>query len=153
METEGLQKIELAVAGSRGGESVWPLEGSHITFPNVLHPTPPKNATMLPPPPYPIHPPGVQRSQTKSLCCCGWGVELVLETPSSAVSHTLEVAIPIHMAPLHLKLGASKGCTNAGLRGVVRAINLTCCHLYTHMQRPFGGEVGMSLLCQDLPEL
>ena len=48
------------------------------------------------------------------------GIKLGPEAPSSAVFQALEVAISAHMATLHLQLGVSRGCTNAGLRGTVR---------------------------------
>ena len=46
--------------------------------------------------------------------------ELALEVPSSAVSQALEVAIPAHMTPLCLQLGASRGFISVGWRGEVR---------------------------------
>ena len=48
LETEGLGIIEVEVAGSEGEGSIPALEGSHITFPHVLCPTPTQK--MLPHP-------------------------------------------------------------------------------------------------------
>ena len=48
------------------------------------------------------------------------GVWMAPEAPSSAVSQALEVVIPTQMTPLHLNVGASKGCINARLMGAVR---------------------------------
>ena len=48
------------------------------------------------------------------------GIRLAQEASPLAVSPALEVAIPAHMTPLCLNVGASKGCIKAGLRGAVR---------------------------------
>ena len=47
-------------------------------------------------------------------------IPVALEAPSSAGSQTLEVAIPTHLAPLHLQLRASHRSINARLSGAVR---------------------------------
>ena len=48
------------------------------------------------------------------------GSGLAQEAPSLAVSQALEIAIPAHMTPLCLNVGASKGFINARLKGIVR---------------------------------
>ena len=60
LETEGLQKVKSAVAGLEA-EGCRAFKGSHISFPHVFHPTPPKNATIPKLPPFPSCPSGAQK--------------------------------------------------------------------------------------------
>ena len=59
LETEGLQKIELAVAGLEVEGLYGLLRGAVSHSPMSSIPPLPKNATSLQPPPFPIHPSGV----------------------------------------------------------------------------------------------
>ena len=114
LEAEGLQKIELAVAGSETEGLYMFLRGalSHSSAPPPLKKCHVLTVTISWPPPQESE--GVKPEASAPV------VELVLQTPSSTVSQALEVAIPAHMAPLSLMVVASKGCTNASLRGAVR---------------------------------
>ena len=121
LEVDGLQKIELAVAGSET-EGLYRLpEGSSITFLHVLCPTPLKGChhtpttTVSKPPPQQSE--GVEPEPSAP---AAEQSGLAQEAPSLAVSQALEVVIPAHMTPLCLNVGASKASINAGLRGAVR---------------------------------
>ena len=144
---EGAAEDQVSGGRIRDRGSVWALKGSCITFPHVLHPTPTQRCCPAPTTTISKPPPQESKGAEPEASALVVGGELAPGAPSSAVSQALEVAIPTHMAPLCLQLGASKGCANAGLRDAVMAIYLTCCHLCTHAQRPFGGEVGVYLLC------
>ena len=105
----------------RGRNSVQAPEGSCISFPNVLHSTPPKKhchtpsaTTSKPPPQEPEETvPEVSAPVVRE-------VELASEAPSSAVSQALEVDISTHMTPLHLQLGGHQGFISGRWRGAVR---------------------------------
>ena len=59
---------------------------------------------------------------------------LALEVPSPAAPEALEVTIPAHMTPLHLQLGASRGCISAKLKVVQSGHQphmLPSVHMYT----------------------
>ena len=154
LETEGLRKIESAVAGLEAEGLYGLLRGAVSHFPISSVPLPPQKchhtptATISKPPPQEPEEdaPEVPASVVRE-------VELALEAPSSAVSQGLGVAIPAHMTPVHLQFGASRGSTSARWRGAVRAINLTGHNLHICAQGPLGSEVGMSFLCQDIPKL
>ena len=136
----------------RGGRSIQALEGSHITFPHALCPPHPKTP---PDPTATISKPPSQKPEEaapKASTPVAREAKLVPEVPSSAASPALEMAIPTHMTPLHLQLGASRGSISARLRVKQEAVNLTCHYLCTCAQGPFRGEVCVSLLCQNLPQ-
>ena len=121
LEIEGLQKIQLAVAGLEAEGLYSLLKGAIPYSPMSSIPPPPKRYHHAPttkiskPPPQELE--GVKPKASTPMVK---GVELAPEAPSSSVSQALEVAIHTHMVPLHLWVGASKGCTYAGLRGAVR---------------------------------
>ena len=105
---EGLQKIESAVAGLeeeglygllRGAISYSPV--SSIPPPIKYHHTP--SATISKPSPQ-----EPEEAAPEASAPAVGKVELTLEVHSSAVSQALEVAIPGHMAPLHLQLEGIK---------------------------------------------
>ena len=117
----GTAKPTIGCGRIRGRGFVHAPEGSHVTFLCVLCPTPPKRCchaptTTMSKPPH-QESKGVKHEASLS---CDWAVELAQEAPSSAYSQALEVAIPAHITPLCLNVGASKGCTNARLRGTMR---------------------------------
>ena len=102
LETEGLWKIELAVAGSEGEGLYRLLRGAVSHSPMSSIPSPPKNCCHVPtaniskPPPHEAEEtvPEVPAPAVKE-------VELASGAPSSAVTLTMEVAIPHpHGTPL-----------------------------------------------------
>ena len=116
---------------------------------------PPKNATILQLPPFLSHPPQEPKETVPEVSTpMVEEVMQTLEAPSQAVSLTLEVAIPAHMAPLCLQLGGIKRVYRCQTEGCSEGPStLTGCYLCTCLQRSLRGDVGMSLLYQDLPEL
>ena len=153
LETEGLQKIKLAVAGLEAEGLHRLLRGTICLSPCPWPHPHPKNAAMLQLPPFLSCPLRSLNELHLVSAPVVEEVELALEAPSSAVSEAQEVAIPTHMSPLCLQLGASRGFTNARLRGAVRhhqPHGVLSVHMLTGI---IWGEVGMSLLHQDLPKL
>ena len=154
LQTEGLQKIESAVAGLEAEGLYRLLRGAVSHSPVFSTPPQPKNTAMAPTATISHLPPqGSDEAAPEASTPVVEGVESALEAHSSSVSKALEVAIPCHMAPLHLQLGASRGCTNAGLRGALRGCQphmLLSVHMCTETT---WGEAGMSLLHQDLSKL
>ena len=147
LESAVLEKIEVAVTGSEV-EGLFGLLRGAILHPSISSaPPPPKkachssSATISHPPPQELAGavPEASHPTTKD-------VEQALEAVSPATSPASEEALPAHMQPLCLQLGASKEYTNARLKAVQRAINLMCHNLCTCVQSAFGGRVGVSLL-------
>ena len=129
-------------------------EGSHITFPHILHPT----ATQKTLPCSHHHcfqatPSGVWRNQTWSLSSCSWrgwiGTRGSLSScvPSSGGGHPCP-----HGTPL-LTDGGIKMVYKCWVEACGDGPSISHTAICTCAQRPFGGEVGMFLLCQDLPKL
>ena len=99
----------------RGRRFIWALEGSHITFPSCLMPTPTQKRP--PHPPATISkplPPEPEEAVPEA------SIPVALEAPSSAGSQALKVAIPAHMTSLCLQLGTSNWSIHARLRSAVR---------------------------------
>ena len=86
-----------------GRRSVWALDGSHITFPDVLCPTPSKKCCHTPTAtiskPLPQEP---QEAAPKASAPVAREAKLAPKVPSSAASPAFEVAIPAYMTPLYL---------------------------------------------------
>ena len=121
LETEGLQKIESAVAGLE-------VEGLYRLLSEAISHSP---MSSIPPQPKRCHhtptatisklsPQVPEEAAPEAYTPVVREVELAPEAPFSAVSQALEVAIPAYMAPLHLQLGASRGFISAGWRDTVR---------------------------------
>ena len=105
----------------RGRGFIWASDGCSISFSCVHCPTPSKRhcqattttvSKLLPQKPREV--------KAESSAPAAEGGVLAQEVPSLAISQALEVAIPTHMAPLQLNVGASKGFISARLRSVVR---------------------------------
>ena len=122
---EGLHKIEAAVTRSEAEGFCRLLKGaaSHPSLSSILppmkkcHPAPTTKASKPP----------LQESSKVSPEVCVSVVEemeqipeaplkLVPEAPSLVAAEAPEEAIPAHMTPLCLQLGALRGCTSARLR-------------------------------------
>ena len=114
LQTEGLEKIEVAVAGSEAEGLYGLLRGtiSHSsmscgpTLPRRAHHTP--ITTISHPPPQ--EPKGAVPEASDPVT---EGVKQALEAVSPTAPNTLEAAISAHMTPLHLGLGAPKGSISA----------------------------------------
>ena len=151
LEVEGLQKIELAVAGSEAEDLYRFLRGALSDSSMSSAPPPLKKHCHVPTATISqLHPQESEGVESEASTPVVGGIELVLETPSSAVSQALEVAIPTTWHPFAWSRGCQKGLQMPGW-GCSEGPSTS--HLLTHAQRPFRGEVGMSLLHQDLPEL
>ena len=64
-----------------------------------------------------------------------WGAELEPEAPSPAASQALEVAIPTHMAPLHLQLGGIQRVYKCQVEGCSEGPSTSCATICAHMYR------------------
>ena len=128
-----------------GGRSMWVPERSHILLPHVLHPTPTQkchhtpSATISTPPPQEPE----EAAPEASIPVVG-EVELALEVPTSAVSQALEVAIPAHMAPLHLKLGGIKRVYKCWMEGCSKGPSTSCATICARVCRD---HLGVRLVC------
>ena len=136
---EGLKKIESAVAGSEEEGLYGLLRGaishsskSSIPPPHKKHCHTPTANIYKPPP----QEPGEAAPEAS--------VPAVREVPSSAVSQTLVVAIPTHMAPLCLQLGVSRGSIHARVErcseGPSTSHATICVHMCMH-------HLGLRLAC------
>ena len=121
LETEGLQKVELAVAGSEAEGLYRLLRGALSHSPMSMAQPPPEmccqapTATVFKPPPQ-----EPEMVECESSASVAEGGILAQEAPSLTISQALEIVIPINMTPLHLNVGASKGFLSAGLRDTVK---------------------------------
>ena len=116
LEMEGLAKMEAAVAGSEAEGFYGLLRGviSHSSLPTSS--PPPKKACCAPSVTVShLHP---QESTGPEAFA---PAEQALESASLNVPPVLEEEIPAHMQPLHIQLGASRGCTDVRLRAAKRA--------------------------------
>ena len=108
LETVGLQKVELTVAGSEVG--LYGLLQDDLSYSSVLmaqphvkrHQQTPTTTMFKPPPQKP------EGGDPESSGPIAEGDIQAQETPSLAVSQVLEVAIPTLMTPLHLTVGGIK---------------------------------------------
>ena len=117
---EGLQKVQLAVAGSEAEGFYRVLMGAVLQLSMSSAPSPPKRHCHAPTATISKLPPQESKGvEPEASAPVVEGTGLALEAPSSAVSQALEVTIPAHMTPLHLNVGEPKGCINVELRGAV----------------------------------
>ena len=155
LETEGLWKIESAVVGSEAEGLYGFLSGAISHSPVSPIPPPPKThcntptatiSELLPWEPEEAAPeassPAVREVNF------GTGSALLSCVTSSGGGHPCPYG-----TPLPVVVGHWEGLQVTGGGVQWRAINLTGYNLHTCAQRPFGSEVGMSLLCQDFPKL
>ena len=128
-----------------GRRSVQALERSHISLPHVLHPMP-----------HPITRPysnchhfqatssGVQRSYTWISTPVVEEVELASEATATAISKALKVAIPVHMAPLHLQLGGIKRVYKCWVEGCSKGPSTSWAAICVHVCKD---HLGVTLAC------
>ena len=118
LETAGLQKVEMVVAGSKAEGLYRLLRGALSHSPRSMAQPPTKRCHQAPtttvskPPPQ--EPEEVEPEYSAPVAEGGL---LAQDTPSLKA---LEVAIHANMAPLCLNVEGSKGSVSTGLRGVVR---------------------------------
>ena len=121
LETKGLQKVEMVVAGLEAEGLYGLLRGalSHSLMSSV--PPPSKRHCQAPTATISKLPPqeSGEVEPKPSAPAAEEGI-LAQKAPSLAISQALEIAIPAHMTPLCLNEGTSKGFTNTRLRGAVR---------------------------------
>ena len=102
----GATKIESAVEGSEVQGLYKLLRGAVSNSPMSSYPTPPKKHHHIPTATISkVHPQEPKEAAPEASAFVVREVKLALEAPSSAVSQSLEVAIPDHMTPLCLQLG------------------------------------------------
>ena len=145
LETGGLGKIQLAVAGVEVEGLYGLLWGAMSCSPMSSITPPPKNVANLQLPPSKCHPHRSTRKLHLKLPAVK-KLELALEVPSPTAPETLEVAIPTHMTPLHLQLRGIKRVYKCQVEGCTRSHQshmLLSAHIYAENT---WGEVGMSLL-------
>ena len=112
--TEGLQKVEMAVAGSEA-ESLYSLLRKLYHIPHVLCPTPSKRHHQAPTTTVSRLPPQEPREvKPEPSTPAAEGDIMAQEVPSLAISQALEVAIPAHMTPLCLNKGCQMGLQMPG---------------------------------------
>ena len=116
LETEGLEKMEMAVTGSEAECFYGVLRGavshSSLSNPHLLL----RRLAMPLTPPFPSAPSGIQRTQSLCSCIAGTGIYL-FNYPFSFRKRE----IPAEMQPLCIQLGVSKECTEVRLRVAGRA--------------------------------
>ena len=130
----GAAKIESAVAGPEVEGLYGLLRGAVSHSPMSSIPPHPKNATMLQLPPFL----SCLLRSSKELYLRSPVVEevkLALEAPSSAVSQALDVAIPTHMAPLHLQLGSLKRIYKCQVEGCSEEPSTSLATICAHVHR------------------
>ena len=147
LETEGLRKIDAAVAGLE-------VEGLYRLLRGAISQS---SISYIPPPPKrPCHTPSATISKPpsqepeeavpKSSTPVAEVMEQALEVTTPAVSPALEVAIPTQMRPLHLLLGVSRGCISVGLRVAQRGCQPLMLQSVDTYAESTWGEAGISLL-------
>ena len=145
LETEGLQKIESAVSGSEVEGLYGLLRGAVSHSPMSSIPLPPKKhhhaptatiSKLLPQEPKETVP-EVSIPVVKE-------VELASEAPSSAATPALEVAIPTHVAPLHLQDGGIKMVYKCGVEGCSDGPSTSWAAICAHVHRD---HLGVRLPC------
>ena len=109
METEGLQKVEMAVAGleAEGLYGILRVALSHSPMSTTQPPT--KRHCQAPTATISkLHLQEPEEVKPKPSAPAAEGGILAQEAPSLVISQALEVAIPAHMTPLHLNVGGIK---------------------------------------------
>ena len=132
-------KSRNGIAGSEAEGLYGLLRGALITFPHVLCSTPSKKCHQAPittvykPPPQEL-----REVKPKPSAPAAKGDVMAQEAPSLAISQALEVAIPTHMTPLDLNVGASRvyKCQVEGVQW--ETIDLPGCHMHSCVLGPFG---------------
>ena len=142
-KTEGLAKMEVAMAGSEAEDFYGLLRGpmSHFSL-----------ATSSPPPKKACHAPFATVShlspQESTEPEASAPADQALESAPLDVPPASEEEIPTHMQPLCIQLGHQKGIQMLGW-GLQRGpISLSCYHLCPHMKGAFGSGVGVPPLWQ-----
>ena len=121
LETEGLQKVQLAVAGSEAEGSYRLLRGALSHYPMSTAQPPTKRHYQAPTATISKLPPQEPKEvKPESSALPAEGGILAQKAPSLAVSQALEVAIPTHMAPLHLNVGCIKRVYKCWVEGCIK---------------------------------
>ena len=145
LETEGLEKMEVAVTGSEAEGFYGLLRGAvlHSSLPTS---SPPPKKTHCAPSSTISHLPSQESKEPEVSVYAGQALESTYSTAPSV----LEREIPTNMQPLCIQLGVSKECTDVrlGLQG--GPINLLCYHLCSLAQGALGSGVGVPPLQQIL---
>ena len=111
LETEGLEKIEVAVTGSEA-EGLYGLLRGAVTHSSLSTSSPPPKKTCHIPFSFIPHLPPQEPKEPEASVSAEWA----LESTSSTAPSVLERVIPTEMQPLHIQLGASRGFTDVRLR-------------------------------------
>ena len=121
LEMAGLGKIEVAVAGLEV-EGLYRLLMGAISYPSISSVPPPPKKSHHSPSATISHPLPLELAGAvpKASSPAAKDVEQALKAVSPAASQASEEALPTHMQPLCLQLGASREYTNARLKDVHR---------------------------------
>ena len=136
LESEGLQKIVSAVAGSEAGDFYRLLRGAVSHTPISSIPTPPKKCH--PAPTTNVSKPHPQESEkvaSEVSDPADSKTELAPGASSSAESQALEMAIPVHMITLCLQLGDIKRVYKCWVEGCTEGLSTSCAVICAHVCR------------------
>ena len=116
LETEGLEKMEVAVTGSEA-EGLHGLLRRAVLHSSLLTSSPPTKKSHCAPSSTISHLPPQESKEPEASV----PAEQALESTSSTAPSVLEGEIPSNMQPLHIQLGGIKECTDVRLRVPGRA--------------------------------
>ena len=139
LETKGLGKMEVVVAGLRGRRFLWASEGNNVTLLHIFHPTSPQESL-----PYPIHhhlpyaPSGVHRTQVSN------PADQAMESASPAVLPVSEEVIPANMQPLCIQLGGVKWVYRCQVEGCKEGPSTSQATISAHVHKV---HLGVGLVC------
>ena len=144
LKTEGLEKVQVALAGSEA-EGFYGLLRGAIAHSSISSAPPPKKACHIlsttvshPPPQEPI---GVIPKVSNPAARIA---EQALEVASPAASSASEEALPTDMQPLHIQLGGIKQVYRCQVEGCKEGPSISCATICAHVCKV---HLGVGLVC------
>ena len=139
LETEGLEKMEVAVTGSEV-EGFYGLLRGAVSHSSLPMSSPPPKKTHHAPSSTITHPPPQESKEPEASV----SAEQALESTSSTAPSVLEGEIPAHMQPLCIQLGGIKRVYRCQVEGCREGPSTSHATICTHMCRV---HLGVGLAC------